>query len=385
MRGGGRYPASSGRKAIVRVLTSRRSGIALAVAWLGIVFVIDVATGPEVRLAGLYAIAPLIVCASLPPAGTAVFAVASVLLGIGSGWWNDSTELSVTVPRVIDLVLVAGAGVLASAVRERREAQLRRVSALAAVAQRSILPVLPERVSWVSITARYEAAGDDALVGGDLYDCYAGDGMTRLVIGDARGKGVAAVEQAARVIRAFRQAAASAPTLPEVAEHMSGYLSAYISDPEEFVTALLLEISEPDHVTVVSCGHPAPVHITPAGAATETAPTAGLPLGWGDCYTSTDLEWNAGDRLLLFTDGLVEARNGAGEFLPLLDIASALADGTTEDAADTLLEGLHRHVPGLRLVDDVAVVVVQNSGTDVGSKLAGRAPTLADLVPRARA
>jgi len=166
---------------------------------------------------------------------------------------------------------------------------------------------------------------------------------------------------------------------------MSGYLSAYISDPEEFVTALLLEISEPDHVTVVSCGHPAPVHITPAGAATETAPTAGLPLGWGDCYTSTDLQWNAGDRLLLFTDGLVEARNGAGEFLPLLDIASALADGTTEDAADTLLEGLHRHVPGLRLVDDVAVVVVQNSGTDVGSKLAGRAPTLADLVPRARA
>ena len=368
----------------MHVLTSRRASVALAIAWLVVVLIVDLVGGSSVRLAVLFAIAPLIVCASLPPKGTAVFAVIAIVLGFASSWWNHSTGASVQIPRAIDLVLVAGAGVLVSGARVQREAQLRRISALAAVAQRAILPALPERISWVTITARYEAAGDDALVGGDLYDCYVGEGMTRLVIGDARGKGVAAVEQAARVIRAFRQAAASAPMLPDVAEQMSRYLSEFITDPEEFVTALLLEIREPDHISVVSCGHPVPVHITPAGVVTDVAMTAGLPLGWGGSYSPTCLEWDVGDRLLLFTDGLIEARNAAGEFLALPDISALVADGTIDDAADAVLAGLHRHVPGGRLADDLALVVVQNSGVAAGSAVVGRAPTLADLVPEAR-
>ena len=143
---------------------------------------------------------------------------------VASGWWNNGTTPQLTAVRLIDVVLVSAAGVAVAAVRVRREAQHARVLAIAEVAQRAILPLLPARVRWVATAARYVAADEDTLIGGDFYDCYSADSLTRFVIGDVRGKGVGAVGRAARVIRAFRQGAASEPTLPQVAAAMSRYL-----------------------------------------------------------------------------------------------------------------------------------------------------------------
>jgi serine phosphatase RsbU (regulator of sigma subunit) len=354
--------------------------IALAVGWLGAVLVIDLATGPDLRLGGLYVIAALIACAALPASGTAVFALAAVALAVASGWWNDSASASSIVVRLIDVGIVGAAAVMIAAVRVRREAQLQRVSALAAVAQRAILPVLPARVGWVSVTARYEASGEDMLVGGDLYDCHSGAGLTRFVIGDVRGKGINAVEQAARVIRAFRQAAASAPALPQVAEQMSRYLSGFFEgDDEAFVTALLVEVRHANRMSVVACGHPPPLLVTPAGRVEAVVAPAGLPLGWGATYAAVDVPWRRGDRLLLMTDGLVEARNSSGEFLPLPDVAAALADGTVDSALDDLLTTVRRHVPRGLLADDLAVVLLENAGNDAGPTLGMGTPALIDL------
>jgi phosphoserine phosphatase RsbU/P len=367
--------------AIGRSRMSRRGTIlALAVGWLVAVFVVDIATGPGLRLAGLYAIAALIACAGLPASGTAVVALIAAGLAIGSGWWNNSTGGSLMAVRLIDVAVIGGAAVMLARLRVQREGQLRRVAALAGVAQRAILPVLPPRVGWVTVTGRYEAAGEDMLVGGDLYDCHAGAGLTRFVIGDVRGKGIGAVEQAARVIRVFRQAAASARTLPLVAEEMSRYLSGFFADDDEaFVTALLLEVSESDYVTIVACGHPPPVLITTTGRVETIGAPAGLPLGWGATYTSKDVPWRRGDRLLLMTDGLVEARNAAGEFLPLLDVARGLAGGTVDAAVDDLLATLRLHVPGGLLIDDLAVILLENAGVDAGPTTAMGTPTLVDL------
>jgi len=340
---------------------------ALAAVWLILVLIVDLATGPAVRLGGLYAMAPLIACAALPPGLTAAYAVVAIVLGVASGWWNHAASASLTTVRLLDLVLVSGAAVAVSAVRVRREAQHARVVALAEVAQRAILPLLPTRVGWVTTAARYEAADEDALVGGDLYDCFWAPGLTRFVIGDVRGKGVKAVEQAARVIRAFRQAAASAPTLNAVATHMSSYLAGFLEEGgEDFVTALLVEISAPSFITVVACGHPAPLLIAPNGTATMPDLPAGLPLGWGVTYLPTTVSWATGDRVLLYTDGLVEARDARGDFLPLLTCASRLAAGGVESAADSLLAILRRHVCGARLPDDLAFLLLENAGVDAG-------------------
>jgi serine phosphatase RsbU (regulator of sigma subunit) len=212
----------------------------------------------------------------------------------------------------------------------------------------------------VSIGARYLSAAQDAVVGGDLYDCYHAEGRVRLLVGDVRGKGIGAVEQAARVIRAFRQAAGTKATLPELAEDMSGYLAPFFDD-EEFVTALLADVSKPTELTLVSCGHPPALLVSSDGLASLLDAPAGLPLGLGDRYDALAMPWGPGDRLLMYTDGLSEARDVHGEFLVLPSLASLLTTEPVDGALDALLQAVRRHVASGRLTDDLAVMLIENA------------------------
>ena len=135
----------------------------------------------------------------------------------------------------------------------------------------------------MAVATRYAAAAEDALVGGDLYDYHHCDDYTRFLVGDARGKGLGAVEQAARVIRAFRQAAASESSLARVAQTMSRYLVPFLDD-EGFVTASLVQVADPVKLTIVSCGHPPPVLARTDRSVSYLEPFVGLPLGLDDTY-----------------------------------------------------------------------------------------------------
>jgi hypothetical protein len=208
--------------------------------------------------------------------------------------------------------------------------------------------------------SRYLSAAQDAVVGGDLYDCSVTEGYTRFIVGDVRGKGLAAVEQAARTIRAFRQAAATKETLLEAAHDMNGYMLPFLAD-EEFVTALLADLSDPDTITLVSCGHPPPLLVSREGQAEFLEPPPGLPLGLGNASAHRTFRWRAGDRLLLYTDGLSECRDADGTFLPLLELAPVLHHGSVEAALDNLLDRVRLHVPGGALGDDLAVVLLEKT------------------------
>lgn len=172
-------------------------------------------------LAALFGLAPLIACTVLPGATTALYAAAALTLAVSSGGWNHTWGTAQQWVRIIDVALVGAAAVVIAVVRVRRETQHERVVKIAEIAQRAVLPRLPARVGQVTLGARYLSAAEDTVVGGDLYDCSYEGGQVRLLIGDVRGKGIGAVEQAARVIRAFRQAAARETSLPAVAADMS--------------------------------------------------------------------------------------------------------------------------------------------------------------------
>jgi sigma-B regulation protein RsbU (phosphoserine phosphatase) len=180
--------------------------------------------------------------------------------------------------------------------------------------------------------------------------------VTRLVVGDVRGKGIHGVEQAARVIRAFRQAAASRGTLAEVAEDMDAYLAPFF-DEEEFVTALLVEPVAPGRLLMVSAGHPPALVVHRDGSMESVDAPPGLPLGTGlpSTFTPSELAWETGDRVLLYTDGLSEARDDRGEFLDLAGLQAALA---RPDALDGVLDAVRRHVRG-SLSDDLALVLLE--------------------------
>jgi len=330
-----------------------------ATLWLVFWVAVDLAAPESVAPDTLFALAPMIVCAVMSWRATAMFAAAAVALVVwsGSGWLNDTWPQAQQWIRLIDVVLVGAAAVLIAYVRVRREQQLARVTTIAETAQRAILPSLPAGTDGLRMAARYLSAAEDAVVGGDLYDCCL-EGYTRVLVGDMRGKGLAAVEQAARVIRSFRQAAAAKHHLSDVASSMHAYLEPFFG-PEEFATALLVECS-PNSITLTSAGHPPAILIRRNGAARFLEVPAGLPLGIGDDFSETTVPWGTGDRLLLYTDGLSEARNAGGEFLPLLEACAPLGSGTIEDALAALLDEVRRHVPHGALGDDLAVVMLEH-------------------------
>jgi hypothetical protein len=170
------------------------------------------------------------------------------------------------------------------------------------------------------------------------------------------------VEQAARVIRAFRQAAAIQPDLDAVAEDMSGYLIPFFDD-EEFVTALLLDTTDAARPLLVSAGHPPPLLVRGDQTCEFLSTDADLPLGLGERYSQHRFDWRPGDRLLLYTDGVSEARDVSGAFLDLRELAPLLTGAPLEASLDRLLQAVRAHSARGELSDDVAVLLLEHSAT----------------------
>jgi hypothetical protein len=344
------------------------AGPALALLALALLVVLDLVIPPDYAiLTSLFGLPPLIACAVVSPRGTAAIAALAFVAAIVSGVWNDTLGTAQQNVRLLNVALIGVGAVAIAMVRVRREHRFAEVSQIAQAAQRAILPALPSRVGHVGIAARYQSAAEGALVGGDLYDCYHSEDRVRLVVGDVRGKGIAGVEQAARVIRAFRQAAALRPTLVEVACEMDEYLAGFFGE-EEFVTALLVDVTERTELRMVSAGHPGPQLAGRAGAVLLDLPP-GLPLGLGlrnrlIGHAEAIIPWNPGDRLVLYTDGLSEARDSSGEFLQVASLAPRMRSGTVEQAVDETLAAVASHVPGGKLDDDLAVVLIENLADD---------------------
>lgn len=337
---------------------ARRIGWTASLACLAALVLLDIWMDESVAvLTGLFALAPLVACAVLPTASTALVWGLSLVAAVASGWWDESAGTAQQTVRVLGVVLTGGAAVAIAAVRVRREERYAQMAQIAEAAQRAILPVLPHQAGGIDITARYESAVEGALVGGDLYDCYFTEDTTRLLIGDVRGKGIGGVEQAARVIRAFRQAAARQATLAAVAADMDEYLMPFFDD-EEFVTALLVESVGPDRLEVLSAGHPPALLLRNGNGLEAVEVPPGLPLGTGlpSAFTTLELPWSPGDRMLLYTDGLSEARDRSGEFLDLAELEGPLAG---KHALDGVLDTVRHHVRGGVLGDDLALVLLE--------------------------
>ncbi len=142
-----------------------------------------------------------------------------------------------------------------------------------------MLRPLPEQLGPLKLGVVYLAAAAEARVGGDLYEVtYTENYGIRLIIGDVRGKGLGAVEVAADIIGRFREVAHGVGTLNEVAYRLDAGLSRRWGQYEEFVTALLAEI-DPDRgkLTILNCGHPPPILISPEDGVTVLEVQAPAP------------------------------------------------------------------------------------------------------------
>jgi serine phosphatase RsbU (regulator of sigma subunit) len=276
-------------------------------------------------------------------------------------------------------VLVVTAISAVGAARSRQETQkLADVTSVAEAAQRALLRPLPSQVGPLELGVVYLAAAAEARVGGDLYEVARTQFGIRLIVGDVRGKGLDAVEIAADVLGVFREVAHEVYTLAEVARRIDASLARRPAAPlEEFVTAVLAEIDpSAGSLTIYNCGHPPPIVLTrgssdsqdgaslPRVTTVEVASPA-LPLrlmSLGDCSgAGRTVALRPGDALLLYTDGVTEARDSRREFYPLTDRVAklaAMADRSPAGLLDRLRDDLLRHV-GAPLDDDAAMLLAQ--------------------------
>ncbi|MFG3003600.1 PP2C family protein-serine/threonine phosphatase [Streptomyces calvus] len=326
---------------------------------LAVVFV-DLLGGPGKIWLPLLAAGPALAAATSRPLGVLGVGLLASLLGAGIGVRHGmpASELAVVLTA---LVTVAAAGALASALRGRRERVLAAVRSVAETAQHALLKPVPETVGPFQVAVHYSAAAAEARIGGDLYALIPTPYGIRMIVGDVRGKGLPAVGTAALVLGVFREAAYDEPDLLDVVCRIERSLARNLGY-DDFVTAVVAGCPEPGRLEVVNCGHAPPLMVRGAGVVAvdpvRPAPPLGLRALSGESPSLQVVPFDEGDQLLLYTDGVTEARDAGRAFYPLAD---GLARHLCDDPARTLAalhEELLDHVGG-RLHDDAALLLVR--------------------------
>ncbi|WP_374969625.1 SpoIIE family protein phosphatase [Terrabacter sp. BE26] len=249
----------------------------------------------------------------------------------------------------------------ATTLSEQRD-RLTDVTAIAEAAQLAILAPVPARVGSLRLSARYVSAAEEAQIGGDLYEVVPVEDRVRLLVGDVRGKGLPAVRTATVVLGEFRAAATQEPALPALAKRLDQQLRPWLDSEEDFVTACLIDIGPDGFFEAVSCGHPPPFHISGDGwqpIALDPAP----PLGLGVEPTPGRGRLHRRDRLLLHTDGLLEARTAVGHFFDPDTLQVLAAHEPFEQVLDGMLQQLRANT-SQRLQDDLALLLVGYDPSD---------------------
>ncbi|MFJ8084529.1 PP2C family protein-serine/threonine phosphatase [Streptomyces sp. NPDC096205] len=262
--------------------------------------------------------------------------------------------------------------------------ELRQVRRVARAAQSVLLRPLPPRVDGLNTAAAQLSADRAACVGGDLYEVVGTEHGVRVVMGDVRGHGLAALGTVAALLGSFREAAHDEPDLGRVlrrldramARHLrerarwehpsSGVAPADSPVAEEFVTLLLLEIHRDGEILALNCGHPWPYRlagptVTPLSGADPLPPLGPFPLP-ADLPALTCDALLPGQSLVLYTDGAEDARDSRGRFFDLRGALEELAGGSPQVILRTVLKALLSH-SGDWTTDDIALLVLQNDRT----------------------
>jgi serine phosphatase RsbU (regulator of sigma subunit) len=213
------------------------------------------------------------------------------------------------------------------------------------------------------------------VVGGDFYDfAVLGDDLVGMLIGDVSGKGVPAALTMALLLAEFRLCATGAESVAEVLRRLNERMVAR-SRRGTFCTAAILAIElSSGRVVGANAGHHPVLRISPQGVS-GYLPASGPPLGilsgvdWRDEETVVQ----PGETLLMYTDGIVEARSGsspASEFeapieydLERLEVISARhADSPPRNLIDAVLDDVRGFAAPSAPHDDCTLIALKYHG-----------------------
>ena len=237
--------------------------------------------------------------------------------------------------------------------------------AIARQVQLALLPGRDPALEGFAIFSHTRPAND---VGGDLVDYLEGpqpDVAVGVALGDVAGKGLGAALLMAKLQATLHAIAPGCQDLADLGARLNRVLVRDGLD-NRFATLVYAEVPRaPGPLRVLNAGHNPPI-VARGGGVVETVEPGGLPLGMfpDASYAAAALELGPGDLLVIYSDGLVEARNGRGEefgFDRLRHRAPALRDLPPAQAGRMLLEEVDAFLEGGRPQDDLSVVLLRRT------------------------
>jgi serine phosphatase RsbU (regulator of sigma subunit) len=236
-----------------------------------------------------------------------------------------------------------------------------REMSIAAEIQWELLPPLTFGTERVVISGALEPSYE---IGGDTFDYAVNGGVVDLMVLDAVGHGLPAALLATAAIGAYRGGRRQGRSLPETSALMDAVIAQQFP-ASQFATAVLARLDlDTGRLSWVNAGHPAPLVVRDNALLPAPSCPSSRPLGLQDGpATECRMQLQPGDRVLLYTDGIVEARSPQGEFFGeerLADfvIRAEAAGDPPPETLRRLMQSVMAHQAG-RLQDDASIVVVE--------------------------
>jgi serine phosphatase RsbU (regulator of sigma subunit) len=231
---------------------------------------------------------------------------------------------------------------------------------LASQVQLAFLPKTAPKVPGLSFYQYYNPAQQ---IGGDYFDYLELDN-NRLVIAlaDVVGHGVAAAMFMAKLSAEARFAFASISDPRKAMAQLNDRITAL--EAERFITMSVIVLDKTTNkATIVIAGHMPPIHFHADGSISEPGEDiAGPPLGiMSDVeFDSCEVTIEPGECLTMYTDGIFEAPNKAGEQFSINRVRKIIEDakGSVVPAGEELIKSVKEHIVGCEQEDDMCIVIV---------------------------
>ncbi len=234
----------------------------------------------------------------------------------------------------------------------------------AKIIQKSILPDHLPDWNCINFAARYIALDE---IGGDYYDLFPIKGdKIGLLIADVSGHGIPAALVTTMAKVSFGYFARYYDKPDEILDKVNQELIKYLPKFGAYLTAFLLVIDKDLNIEYTNAGHQHAIRYINETNAFEYLDSEGLFIGAfesaGESYEVKQTKLEAGDRIILYTDGIVEAKNKQSEeygyerFEDIVTFSSAL---TNDKLAELVVDDIVRFSEGEPMKDDVSILILE--------------------------
>ena len=248
--------------------------------------------------------------------------------------------------------------------RENLEGAYRREHHIADVLQRAMVPAVTLEIPGYGLAARYQPALEEAEVGGDFYDVFRlRDGRIALVVADVSGKGLQAAVHTAAAKYMLRAYALENSDPAYVLEHLNRAMYDYLRE-DVFITVFYGVLdTRKQYLIYANAGHDQPLfyHHQTRWAPSLDVTGRAVSISRDSTYGRGTLQFTPGDVLLIYTDGITEARSH-GRFFGIKGLTEVFVSSACDDEqeiVDTVFEAASRAGEG-HLRDDAAVVALKS-------------------------